>query len=81
MSVLLITGERDIQRKRIGQAAAGKDSSQNRATVSARHSSIEEDTSPSTEPGVCPGLYQDELRAVFRLRGQHDSVELTPVFP
>ncbi len=24
---------------------------------------IEEDTSPSMEPGVCPGLYQDVLRA------------------
>lgn len=30
-----------------------------RATASARHSSIEEDTAPITEPGVWPGLYQD----------------------
>jgi hypothetical protein len=35
--------------------------SRKRATVSALHSSIEEDTSPNTDPGVCSGLYQDVL--------------------
>jgi hypothetical protein len=43
---------------------------------------MDEDTSPSTEPGVCPGLYQDVLRAQqFRIGGQHDDddAELTPV--
>ena len=34
---------------------------QYKATVSARHSSIDEDTSPRTDPGVWPGLYQDVL--------------------
>lgn len=32
-----------------------------RATVSALHSSIDDETSPSTDPGVCSGLYHDVL--------------------
>jgi len=31
------------------------------ATASARHSSIDDDTSPRTEPGVWPGLYHEVL--------------------
>ena len=33
----------------------------NKAAVSARHSSIDDDTSPKTESGVWPGLYQEVL--------------------
>ena len=35
-----------------------------KATVSARHSSMDDDTSPRTEPGVWPGLYHEVLRII-----------------
>ena len=36
------------------------------ATVSARHSSIDEETAPRTEPGVWPGLYQVFIFSLVR---------------
>lgn len=47
-----------------------------KATVSARHSSIDDDTSPSTDPGVCPGLYHEVLRKVSDDQ-EHDGSTLT----
>lgn len=64
ISVLLMTDRaiRWVQRQELGTSyVIGKKCSRKSATDSARHSSMEEDTSPSTEPVVCPGLYQEVL--------------------
>jgi hypothetical protein len=78
-----VANDLGVQRQELGTGyAIGGECLRKSATDSARHSSIEEETSPSTEPAVCPGLYQDVLPFAvqtfkLKLHRQHNGPELT----